>query len=357
MIILNKKKLTKKIFKKINKFIILLFSSGIIVLLIELWHADVTTKPETWIKIESLETLESLEALESLKTLESLETLESLKTLDSLESLYFNKFSYPSEIKIDDNKSFTNIAEGSFIIDLHINNISENELFFSDLKFDMLQYQCDFPILSAKAYIENDNFMIDIINHSNQDLNNLDVYLYDDDKILQGIYDQEMNLIVQEIEADETKSLRFFSFEEIVGKNVNSWVLKPNVLLTDSMGNTLLINLKRFSLNKDEHDSFNEKINGMGFMISDKYAYDITPDIIINNEEIFLNEIVECIPAHEILELRLLVTSQVTCAFDLQMTYNLNGIEHTEEGMSFIIYNPQNANIKYKYIDEYIEIK
>lgn len=322
---MKKKKLIKKIFKKIDKFIMLLFSSGIIVLLIELWHADVTTKPETWIKI------------------------------DSLESLSFNMFSYPSEIRIDNNRSFTNIAESSFVIDLHINNISENELFFSDLKFDMLQYQCEFPILSAKAYIENDNFMIDIINYSNQNLNNLDVYLYDDDKILQGICDHEMNLIVQEIKADETKSLSFFSLDEIVGKNVNSWVLKPNVLITDSMGNTLLIKLERFSLNKNEHDSFNKKINVIGFMISDKYAYDITPDIIINNEEIYLKEIVECIPAHEILELRLLITSQVTCAFDLQMTYNLNGIEHTEEGMSFIIYNPQSTNIKY--IDEYIEIK
>lgn len=108
-------------------------------------------------------------------------------------------FNYPCEIKIDYIKSFTNIAESSFIIDLRINNISDNELFFNDLEFNMLQYQCDFPILAAKAYIENNNFMIDIINHSNQNLYNLDVSLYDDDKILQGIYNHEINIIIQEI--------------------------------------------------------------------------------------------------------------------------------------------------------------
>lgn len=327
-----KKKSIKKCSKMVKKFILLLFTSGIIVALIELWYSDKSTKPETWIQIDSLE-------------------------LMSYPIFEQSNFNYPSEISVESYKSFVNIFEDSFIINLHIKNTSENEIVLSNMKFNMSQYQYDFPVLAAKGYIKDNNYMIDIINYSNQNVNNLEVYLYDDENILQEICGDKTYTLIPEVKEGETKSILFFNFDDIAGKKIDSWMLKPNIIVKDPTGNTLFINLKEISLNKDKYKSYIEKQGSTAFLKIDKYSYDITPDIIINNEEVNLKEIVEYIPAHEILNLKLLITSQVTCAFDLKMTYKLDDTRYEEKEMNFIIYNPEHTSKDYGYINEYIEIK
>lgn len=324
---MNKKKLIKKIKKMIKEFTLLLFTSGIIVVLIELWHSDEITKPKTWMKI------------------------------DSLEPITYSSFSYPSEIYIDYNKSFSNIFENSFVIDLHIKNGSENEVVLSELKFNMSQYKCDFPILLSKGYIENGNFVIDITNLSNQNLENLDISLHDEEMILYEVYGRNLNTNLEELKKDETVSITFFDLKDIIGKKVDSWVLTPYVTISDLCGNMLSINLGWFSLNKKEYENYIEEQQFISDCIRDKYLYNITPDIIINNEEVYLDEIVEYIPAHETLNLKILITSQVACAFDLQLLYKLDDEIYKEEKMDFIIYNPDNSRREYEYFDEYIEIK
>lgn len=323
---MNKKKLIKKSKKKIKEFALLLFTSGIIVLLIELWHSDVITEPKTWIKI------------------------------DSLEPISYAYFRYPSEINTY-NKTFLNIFENSFIFDLYIKNNSENEVVLTDLRFNMAQYEYCFPILSVKGYIENNNFMIDITNLSNQNVENLDISLYDYDDILYGLYDCNLNTTLKDLKKDETISITFFSLKDIIGKKVNSWDLNPYVTISDSLGNTLLIGLGWFSLNEKEHENYIEEQQYIQYFRAEKYLCDITPDIIIDNKEIDLDEIVEYIPAHETLNLKILITSQVTCACDLQMTYNLDDKRYKEEKMDFIIYNPDPTSKDYEYTKEYIEIK
>ena len=323
---MNKKKLIKKSKKMIKEFILLLFTSGIIVVLIELWHSDESTKPKTWMKI------------------------------DSLKSITYSNFRYPNEIYVDYGKSFLNIFENSFIVDLHIKNSSENEVVLDDLRLNMSKYEYNFAILSAKGYIENDNFMIDISNLSNYDLENLNILLFDEEMILYGLYDYNLNTTLEELKKGETVSITFFSLKDIKGKKVNSWNLKPYITISDSLGNTLLINLGWFSLNKSEYENYLEEQKYIGNCVIDSYLYNITPDIIIDNEEIFLNEIVEYIPAHETLNLKILITSQVACAFNLQISYRLDNKMYKEEDMDFIIYNPDNSGTKYEYLDEYIEI-
>lgn len=317
-------KKSKKIFKKI---VLIIFTSGVIAVLFELGYDHFNNKPKTWVKI------------------------------DSLEEISHNNIRYPNEINLNSNKNFTEIYESSFIINLYIKNNSDNELTLSNFKFNLSQYQYDFPVITLKSYIENNVFKLDIQNLSNYEISNLKISLYDEDDILKKLFNYDMSISIPNIKGMETKTIMFFSLKDIIWKNINTWRLRPYVIVEDLNENILITKLPYFSLNKKQYKNYVEEQKRLLYSVRDKYLYDITPDIIIGNNEIVMNAINEFIPAHETLNLQLLVMSQETCVFDLQVLYWIDDKEYSEDILSFIIYNPNNQSSEYEYIDEYIKIE
>ena len=134
-------------------------------------------------------------------------------------------------------------------------------------------------------------------------------------------------------------------------------MLKPYILFTDSNKNELKIELASLALNEKKHRKYIIAERSVDYCVGSRYLYNITPDIIVDNNEIIMPEIEEYIPPHEILDLELSISSQVACAFDIQMTYQLDDVKYSEDKMGFIIYNPDINNKRFEYTNKFLEIE
>lgn len=349
-------KIKKELFEKRNvivNIIKILFTSGVFVTAIGFVYDYVDDKPKTWVSVNPIRNNQMTERL-SKDVSNGYIYVDSLEVCSDDSALFFR---YPNDIVLNGETCISDIYSNSFVIKLHIKNKSDDEIMLNDFRIDLSQYDCNFPIVATRGYIEDNSYKIDVKNLSNYDINNITFCLSDEDKILYDLIEDDMNIIIKELKGNEIRTYILFNLEDIKEKKVDSWVIKPYGYIRDSKGNELEIRLSKISLNLAEHEKYSFEQSMILYNKSQKYLYDITPDIIVNNEEITMIDIEEYVPAHEILNLELFIYSQVPCASNLQIRYKIDNVEYTEDVMNFVIYNPNDSKNGFLYTDEYIEIK
>lgn len=320
----KRKNKRKRILKQaIRVLVSLLITSGLLGIMLQFAYENRKTKPSAWINIDSIEKIDDF------------------------------GIKIPNEIYLESNNTISNIYEDSLIINLCIKNASDNEIMVNDLKIELNYYQCDFPIISISDYIEDEYFKIDISNSSDQEITEMNIELYDNDNILADVFGKDLNYGIENLKGNEKRTIVCFNLNDIKNKHTISWTLKPYIIIKDLNNNILKIELDWYSLNKMEHNNYMPASP----CLAPKYLYNISPDIVINNDEVKLNEIKEIIPSHEMLDLELLIVSKYSCAFNMKVLYRIDNKEYSEYMGNFVIYNPTNSVNGYEYRDEYIEVK